>query len=312
MSLTHYPNGLTSFGIPVLPPVGPGVTTGSAFFVHSGTGSNGYKGTDPPKPFATIDYAIGQCTASKGDVVYVMPGHTENLAAADAIDIDVAGVSVIGLGWGSLRPILTFTNAAGEVVIGASNVRISNIVFNASVTAVLKAIDIEASKTDAIIDHCYFTVVLAGTDEFNNSIIIGDQANRSLIYNNEFHMGTAGAVSAIYSDADNDYCKIAKNLITGDYSTACIVGDEADDMIVISDNRLYNGQATGVGLNSEPCIELAATTTGIIEHNRCFCNLATKAASIVADDCHLHENYYNEDESSAATSGIIGTASADD
>lgn len=312
MGLTNFPNGVSSFGIPVLPPVGSEVATGSVFFVHSGTGSNGNKGTSKDKPFATVDYAVGKCTASKGDIIYVMPGHAENLAAANAIDIDVAGVSVIGLGRGSMRPTFTYTNAAGEIVIGANNVRVSNIIMNASVTAVLLAIDIEAGKTDALIDNCLFGVDLAGTDEFNNAIVIGDQANRAVIMNCEFHQGTAAAVSAIKSDADNDYAKIVGNLITGDYSTACIVGDEADDMVLISNNILYNGQVTGVGLNTEPCIELSATTTGVIEFNKCFTNLATMAAAIVAADCHLHENYYNEDESSAGTTGLIGTASAND
>lgn len=312
MGLTNFPNGIASFGIPVLPPAGKEVATGSVFFVHSGTGSNGNKGTTKDKPFATVDYAVGKCTADKGDIIYVMPGHTENLATADAIDIDVAGVSVIGLGRGALRPTFTYTNAAGEIVIGADDVRISNIIMNASVTTVLKAIDIEAGNTDAMIDNCLFGVDTAGTDEFSNAIVIGDQSNRAVIMNNEFHQGTAAAVSAIKSDADNDYAKIIGNFITGDYSTACIVGDEADDMVLISNNILYNGQASGIGLNSEPCIELAATTTGVIEYNKCFCNLATKAAAIVAADCHLHENYYNEDESSSGTSGIIGAASADD
>jgi len=261
---------------------------------------------------STVDEAVGECTANRGDLIVVAPGHTENLAAADAIDIDVAGVSVIGLGNEGLRPTFTYTNAAGEVVIGADDVRIANMIFNASVTTVLKAIDIETTNTGAIIENCLFGVDLAGTDEFANAIIIGDQCNGYIIRGNECHQGTAAAVSFIKIDADTDYGTIEKNFVSGDYSTACILGDEADDMIKISNNILYNGQATGVGLNSEPCIELHASTTGVIEFNRCYCNLATKAAAIVADDCHLHENYYNEDESSTGTSGIIGTASADD
>lgn len=260
----------------------------------------------------TVNQAIDECIADRGDIILVAPGHTENLAAADGIDIDVAGVSVIGLGYGEFRPTFTYTNAAGEVVIGADSVRIANLILNASVTTVLKAIDIETGNTDAIIEDCLFGIDLAATDDFSNAIIIGDQSNRAIIRNCECHMGTAAAVSFIKSDADNDYAKIIGNFVSGDYSTACILGDEADDMILIRGNVLYNGQATGIGLNGEPCIELHANTTGVIELNRCFCDLATKAAAIVAADCHLHENYYNEDESGSATSGIIGTASADD
>ena len=76
MGLTNFPNGISSFGVPVL---GGGAitTTGSIFFVDSVTGSNGNSGADSDHPFATIDYAIGKCTANKGDHILVMPGHNE-------------------------------------------------------------------------------------------------------------------------------------------------------------------------------------------------------------------------------------------
>jgi len=287
---------------------------GDEYFVDSEAtqASDDNTGESWAQCLATLDAAVGKCTADQGDRIFVAARHAEDLAAADAVDIDVAGVHVIGLGHGNLRPTFTYTNAAGEIVVGASNVRISNIICNASVTTVLTAIDIETTNTGCVIENCRFGVDTAGTDEFNNAITVGDQCNNYVIQNCEFHQGTAAAVSAIKVDADTDYGVIKGNFVSGDYSTACIVGDEADDMVRIEGNILYNGQATGIGLNTEPCIELHANTTGVIVGNVCVCNLATKAAAIVAADCHLHENYYNEDESSSGTSGIIGTASADD
>ncbi len=77
---------------------------GDIFFVHSGTGTDGAGyGQNPDSPVATIDYAIGLCTDSKGDVIYVMPGHNEGLGNAQ-IAVDVAGISIIGLGRGSAAP----------------------------------------------------------------------------------------------------------------------------------------------------------------------------------------------------------------
>src|SRR5690349_3795433 len=77
---------------------------GDIYFVGSGvtgaTDAAGY-GKTPDAPFATLDYAIGQCTASQGDVIYLLPGHTETTTA---IALDVAGVRIIGLGWGRIRP----------------------------------------------------------------------------------------------------------------------------------------------------------------------------------------------------------------
>ena len=65
MSLTRFPRGVSSFGIPVIG-AGPIVTTGTVFFVDD-SGSNDNSGLDPEQPFATLAYAESRCTASVGD-----------------------------------------------------------------------------------------------------------------------------------------------------------------------------------------------------------------------------------------------------
>ena len=75
------------------------MTTGNIFFVHSGTGTNGAGyGQNPDAPVASIDYAVGLCTANQGDRIYVMPGHVETVATASGLAADVAGVEIIGIG----------------------------------------------------------------------------------------------------------------------------------------------------------------------------------------------------------------------
>lgn len=99
---------------------------GSIFFVHSGTGTDaaGF-GDNPDAPVATLDYAIGLCTAGKGDVIYVMPGHAETTTAIAA---DVAGVKIVGLGEGRARPALTATTAASDLIsVSAANVTLRNL-----------------------------------------------------------------------------------------------------------------------------------------------------------------------------------------
>lgn len=102
------------------------VTTGSIFFVHSGTGSDASgAGSNPDTPVATLDYAIGLCTASKGDIIYVMPGHAETTTA---IALDVAGVKIIGIGRGRNRPTFTATTAATDLInVTAANCWIENV-----------------------------------------------------------------------------------------------------------------------------------------------------------------------------------------
>jgi len=69
-------------------------TTGNIFYVDSGNSSAvdySGAGTSKTKPFKTVDYAIGQCTANNGDVIIVMPGHAESYTAADRVRCRCSG-----------------------------------------------------------------------------------------------------------------------------------------------------------------------------------------------------------------------------
>lgn len=69
MALTNFPNGITSFGIPVFP--GPIPSQGQAWFVKPGTGSDGNSGKDPDNALATLSKAHSLATANQNDVVYL-------------------------------------------------------------------------------------------------------------------------------------------------------------------------------------------------------------------------------------------------
>lgn len=106
--------------------------TGNIFWVDSGSATGGDTvghGGNPDAPFLTIDYAIGQCTADNGDIIYVMPGHAETITTAGAITCDVIGISIIGIGDGADRPTITWgsTDNAATWLITAASVKIKNI-----------------------------------------------------------------------------------------------------------------------------------------------------------------------------------------
>ena len=122
--------------------------------VTAATDATGY-GQNPDAPFATLDYAIGQCTASNGDVIYVMPGHAEDLTAADSIDVDVAGIKIIGLGWGALKPTFSTTAAAGSFKVDAANVLVRNIKLVANfATGTTAGMTLTANATNLIVEDC--------------------------------------------------------------------------------------------------------------------------------------------------------------
>jgi len=123
----------------------PMPTTGSTVFVDSTTGTDDADHGDISNPVATLDYGIGLCTASKGDMLIVMPGHAENLGVA-GVDADVAGISIIGLGNGSNRPTFTFTGAAGaDWDFDAANIKVFNCRFIGSEDGLTGPFDVNAA-----------------------------------------------------------------------------------------------------------------------------------------------------------------------
>lgn len=317
MGMSSYPNGFANGLIVRGMPLNVS-HPGQIFWVNNSgvlpDGGIGASDSNPGsylKPFSTIDYAVSRCKAGRGDIIMVMPGHSETITAADAINLDVSGVALVGLGSGLLRPRIDFNNTAATLAVSADNCSIINIHCQALISAVVVGINIKANVNGTLIENCLFTAETAGTDEFNHSIRMVDGNSRTTISKCIIDMGIAGAVAGIHMDADTAFTVIEKCIIRGDYSTANIVGDTTlSTNLLIDSCLLENG--IGGNLGTEPGIELLTGTTGTIQNNNIVCNLATKAASIVADTCLLFNNYYNEDVSSAATGGIIGTASADD
>jgi len=94
---------------------------GNMYFVHSGTGSTYSAGTDIDHPMATLDDAINKCTANQGDIIIMLPGHAETIITASAIDIDVAGIKIYGIGEGEDRPKITIGTLTGACIEFAAN-----------------------------------------------------------------------------------------------------------------------------------------------------------------------------------------------
>jgi len=130
------------------------MTTGDRWFVHSGTGTDGAGyGQHPDSPCATIDYAIGLATASQGDIVFVMPGHAETIAAAGII-VDKIGLSIIGLGHDRNRPTITFNATTSDIDVTATDVLIKNLRCLSTVDNLAKFVDAQVGRMT--IEDCEF------------------------------------------------------------------------------------------------------------------------------------------------------------
>jgi hypothetical protein len=286
MGLTNFPNGISSFGVPILGAADKFIT-GDVYFVDSGDADalDSIGAGTKDVPFATIDYAVGQCTASNGDYIIVLPGHAEAVDAAAGLALDVAGITVVGIGDGTDTPTVTLgTVVTADVDINAANVTIENIHFVAAFADIAVCLDVNATDFTAL--NCRFT---EATD-LNFKICIQDAAAAA-----SSRIKVIGCY-ALCPDAANthfinfagtpDGCIVKDNILIGDWGTMAVGGAGVITYAVIKDNVIYNAAATVDG-----CINLAATATGIVVGNDCA-GAAAQANGITATACVISRNYY--------------------
>ena len=112
---------------------------GNVFYVQSTTGSNtANSGTTPDKALATLEAAINKCTANNSDVIVLLPGHTEAVTSTST-NLDTAGVTILGVGSGSLKPTFTFAATSSRFNVTAANCVLKNLRLTAGIGDVVTA-----------------------------------------------------------------------------------------------------------------------------------------------------------------------------
>lgn len=286
---TNFPNGLNVGGGSPVTGSGGLFTTGNVYYVGN-AGSNeaddASHGT-ATAPFATLDYAIGRCTANQGDVIYVMPGHAENVGAAAAIACDVAGISIIGLGNGSNRPTFSWSATASTWTISAANVFISNIRCTASIDEVVKLFSVTAAGVT--LDRVdYFETASCQAIQFLLTTNAADQ----LTIRNCFHRqaNAAGSAQLWIQLVGCDHTRIEDNifLLTLQNGATCAVinGSTAVVECIIARNIIeQKGGTTQVS-----AILLAANSTGYVADNRVAAAVTTLAGTVALANCYGANN----------------------
>lgn len=221
MPMTNYPNGfangITVRGVPLHT-----AFPGKVFWVSNATtlqagqkgGSDGNKGTFDA-PFATIDGAIGQCTASRGDIIFVKPGHAETISAAGAIAADVAGVAIVGLGTGSLRPTITFDTATTTTItVSAANVAFKNIIFTANFADIVSVFTTTTAKY-LTVEGCYIKATATNMNFLNVIDTNATTANTDGLYValNKWIEPDLATLSMINMDGTNADVSILDNTV---------------------------------------------------------------------------------------------------
>lgn len=251
------------------------LTTGNRFFVDSGATTTGGTtsgfGQSPDAPFTTLDSAIGNCSPNNGDVVFVMPGHAENVTTINHVDLDVAGVSIIGLGHGASAPTFSATATAGGITIGAASVVIKNLRFVANVASgATNCLELEAAADNCTIDGCVFRDTTTDK-EWLIHINVATGVDDLTIKNCNFITLAGTMTSSVFFVGTTSNLCVKNNFWHVDCSASVL--DHLADVptaCAIIENDMANID-TGAGL----CIGLKSdgAATGYIAYNRLFGNL---------------------------------------
>lgn len=282
-------------------------TPGATFYVdstHASASDTPGFGKTTDEPLATVDYAVGRCTADTGDMILVMPGHVESLGAAASIDYDVAGITVIFLGTGGDRGRVDYDATDALVIIGANNIHVENMTLSPSADNVAIGIDIEAGVTGTVLETCEtLHGEAAATDEFLIHVDIKAGCHGTKIQNCVFRSddGTTPAVGVKLTGASHR-CEIRNNTFMGPFSTAAVNG-----ITTLSEDLVVDGNVMKVK-DGEPGIELLTGTTGTLSRNMIeSTGLTDPDAAIVADACGWIENYVTVGD--AVGSQLVGKSS---
>jgi hypothetical protein len=295
MALTNF-TGLAVNGVPVLGS-GPNIpaTTGTYFFVHSGTGSNGNDGRSPASALATIDYAVGLCTADKGDVIIVMPGHAEAVTST-SLTVDVAGISIVGLGRGALRPTLTFGATSSIITVSAANCLLENLLLVGNVDNIVTGISLTATADGCVLRNIEMRDG-ASNKEFLIAIAIAAACTDVTIDGLRFAGLAGGATGCIEAAGAADRFKLINSYIRGQFSSQMVdLSQAASTDVLILYNNLINIE-TGAGLG----VAMHNSTTGFMAYNN-IANLKDTVVGLSGTGMAYCENYSSN---ALGASGII-------
>lgn len=253
------------------------ITFGDIWFVSSGTGSDtANNGKNPKNAFATINKAVSSITANNGDIIYVLPGHTETITNTTGLALSVAGCNIIGLGTGSLRPTLTFTTAnTANIPVTASNVSIQNILFVGNFLSIASVFTVTGTATakDFIISGCEFrdTSSILG---FLSIVTTNSTANTSdglTFVKNKVFSASTSAGPAVVMLCTNSRTSINDNYIVhsgANNNVAAVMNSGAlvSTQLEIARNQIFSNN-TDSATGGFILVTSAITNTGMVHDN---------------------------------------------
>jgi hypothetical protein len=277
LGLTNFPQGISSFGLPVYGTMQPNGTplTATVLFVDTVNGVDAGSGNSPTAPYQTLTYALTQIpTTGLGTyaTIYIMQGSTITISSATSLLLNVANVAIVGLGVGAQRPTFNFTTAnTASIPVSVAGVSITNCRFTANFLSIAKAFTLTTAAGFGL----YNNIFIDSSSVLNFLSIVGstgaaNTVDRLTAIGNTWNgLGTTSVTSFIVTANDIDSCTLQQNNIKlARTATAAI-------LMTVTAGVLTNLLATGNNCISQQTADTGGafinvggtTSTGLVGFN---------------------------------------------
>jgi hypothetical protein len=292
----------TDFAL-LLPPTG----RIAAYVRH--TAVNGDPQEIEQRRFTTLASALKQCRPGQGDVVAILPGHTENVVDANMLTNLVDGTTIVGMG--SPRqdnaPTFRWTTTSSKWLISKKNVTIQNLRLRLEgANNVVKAIEILGVGTTLAAN----TIEVASAATFKAAIAIevGTGAHDTTIQGNAFYGTATHSLTHginVVGAAPPQRLRVTDNEMqfSSGVANGCINVGVAALQLLIARNIIYNTM-TG----STAAINLGAVASdGIVANNYVgiLTNGVASATGIVTGATSLVKCFQNFCADEPRASGVL-------
>lgn len=253
---------------------------------------------DTFKPFngtnryaATIDAAIGMCTANRGDVIFVAPGHTETVTNG-SIACDVAGVSIIGLGFGSMKPTLTFSATNSKINVTAPDCKFQNFRITAGIGDVVTAfLHATTAQNTQYLDLEFYAT---STYNFINCFTLG-AANISdgcRWERNYLRTADAGQLALCITSAAHNDLKFYNNYVVHNAAAAGLLTAGAAELLGLDVRGNFVQTAQSDGSVGVLVITTGTASSGcIVDNDMKTADAAANVAIPIASKVYAARNY---------------------
>ena len=235
--------------------------------------------------YTSVKLALASCVASRGDLILVVPGHTESIADATTLALNVAGVTIQGIGSGNLRPTFTFTTAiTANIPVSAANITVKNCIFIANFLAITACFTTAAAPEFRVIGNEFrdTSSVLNFLTIVTTSVTVN--ADGLTFSNNRLKIvGITASTTPISLVGTMDRITINDNFITKAVlnNTSCLLAHAALVVTNLEMARNYIFSANTDSASGGFLITTSSTTNSGVVHDNYVSGLDTAAAILV-------------------------------